>query len=229
MIKSSEPKSTFLATVLAIAFLAPFTPGAVAQVVGATRFGVTTIESRQLATGWSARDSILGQDLFNELGENIGKIEDLIVDRQRNVSYLIVGVGGFIGRGRHAVAIPASQLQVQGDRIVLAGADRITLSALPPFVYVPLTRSHSTIVARAERDIDKARQRIAVLESQSETASADQHQQTEVLIAEIRKSQLDVENRIADMIAADDAGWTAIEQEVRKAAARLRKVVQKSA
>lgn len=50
-----------------------------------------------------------------------------------------------------------------------------------------------------------------------------------MLIAEIRKSQLDVENRIADMIAADDAGWTAIEQEVRKAAARLRKVVQKSA
>lgn len=229
MIKSSAPKSTFLTTVLAIAFLATFTPGAVAQVVGATRFGVTAIESRQLATGWSAKDSILGQDLFNESGENIGKVEDLIVDRQRNVSYLIVGVGGFIGTGRHAVAIPASQLQVQGDRIVLAGADRITLSALPPFVYVPLTRSHSTIVARAERDIDKARQRIVVLESRSETASAESKQDMEVLIAEIRKGQLDVQNRIADMIAADDAGWMAIEQEVRKAAARLRKVVQKSA
>jgi sporulation protein YlmC with PRC-barrel domain len=229
MIKFSAPKSTLWTTVLAMAFLAPIAQSAVAQVVGATRLGVTTIESRQLATGWSARNSILGQDLFNELGENIGKVEDLIVDRRRNVSYLIVGVGGFIGMGRHAVAIPASQLRVQGDRIVLPGADRITLSALPPFVYVPLTRSHSTIVARAERDIDKSRQRIVVLESQSETASTESKQGMEVLIAEIRKGQLDVENKIADMIAADDAGWMAIEQEVRKAAARLRKAVQKSA
>lgn len=229
MTTSSAPQRTFLSTVLAFAFLAPLAESAVAQVVGATRFGVTTIESRQIATGWSARDGILGQDLFNELGENIGKVEDLIVDRQRNVSYLIVGVGGFVGRGRHAVAIPASQLRVQGDRIVLPGADRITLSALPPFVYVPLTRSHSTIVARAERDIDKARQRIVVLESQSETAAAEPKQRLEMLIAEVRKNQLDVENRIADMIAADDAGWMAMEQEVRKAATRLRRAVQRSA
>jgi hypothetical protein len=68
-----------------------------------------------------------------------------------------------------------------------------------------------------------------VLESQSETAAVESKQRLGMSIAEVRKSQLDVENRIADMIAADDAGWMAMEQEVRKAAARLRRAVQRSA
>lgn len=67
MIKSSAPQSTVLSTVLAFAFLAPLAGGAVAQVVGATRLGATTTERRQIATGWSARDGILGQDLLVHL------------------------------------------------------------------------------------------------------------------------------------------------------------------
>ena len=199
-----------------------------AQIVGTFRSGVYTVDNSQVASGWSARESILGQNLVNEAGEKVGKVEDLIVDRDRNVTYLVVGVGGVAGMGRHAVAIPALQIQVMGDRIVLPGATRTTLAALPPFVYVPVTRTHSSIVARAESDLDKAQQRVIALEDDAMNASPSRRQIIEARIAELKQGQLDVEHKISEMIAADGAGWKAKEVEVGKASARLRGAVRKS-
>jgi len=90
---------------------------------------------REVATGWSAKKQVLGRDVFTTQGEKIGSIDDLIIAPDRSVSYAIVGVGGFLGVATHDVAVPVSQLKQQAGRIVLPGATKEAVKAMPKFEY----------------------------------------------------------------------------------------------
>jgi sporulation protein YlmC with PRC-barrel domain len=104
------------------------------QIVGSTQLGVAVAEVH-VTTGWSARRHVLGRTVYNDTGDAVGKIDDIIVAPDKVVSYAIVGAGGFLGVGRHDVAIPVSQLKEADGKFVLAGATKDTLKALPPFEY----------------------------------------------------------------------------------------------
>jgi sporulation protein YlmC with PRC-barrel domain len=106
-----------------------------AQVAGSAKVGVASVEMREVAIGWSAKKNILGQTVYNEKNEKVGKIADIIIAPDKSVSYAIVGAGGFVGLGRHDVAIPINQLTQQDGRIVLAGATKDAIKALPKFEY----------------------------------------------------------------------------------------------
>jgi len=107
-------------------------PPAFAQVAGSTTvLGVTVIEARQLAMGWSVKKSIFGREVYNDAGASIGKIEDVIISPEKNVTYFILNVGGFIGIGGHNIAIPISQIVEQSGKIVLPGATKESIRNLP--------------------------------------------------------------------------------------------------
>jgi sporulation protein YlmC with PRC-barrel domain len=106
-----------------------------AQTAGSILLGVSVDELREVAKGWSAKKQILGKDVYNDSGEKIGDINDLIVAPNRSVSYAIVGVGGFLGMKEHNVAVPVSQLTSQMGKIVLPGATKDALKAAPAFEY----------------------------------------------------------------------------------------------
>ena len=110
-----------------------FVTTAMAQSAGSTL--ITTNEMREVASGWSAKKQILGKDVYNDTGEKIGDINDLIVAPNRAVSYAIVGVGGFLGMNEHNVAVPVSKLKQQMGKIVLPGATKDALKAAPEFEY----------------------------------------------------------------------------------------------
>jgi sporulation protein YlmC with PRC-barrel domain len=106
------------------------------QVVGSTQLGVAVAELRDVTTGWSAKRQVLGKTIYNDSGDGIGKVDDIIVSPDKAVSYAIIGAGGFLGVGRHDVAIPVSQIKQQGDgKFVLAGATKDAIKAMPPFEY----------------------------------------------------------------------------------------------
>jgi sporulation protein YlmC with PRC-barrel domain len=126
---------TGLLLVLVVLIVAVSGTDAVSQTAGSSVVGVSTTEVREVAAGWSAKKKILGKDVFNESGEKIGTIEDLIVAPNRALSYAIVGVGGFLGIGSHDVAIPVSQFREAAGRIVLPGATKDALKAAPKFEY----------------------------------------------------------------------------------------------
>jgi sporulation protein YlmC with PRC-barrel domain len=105
------------------------------QIVGSTQLGVAVAELRDIAVGWSARRQILGQSVYNDKGEAIGKADDIIIAPDKAVSYAIIGAGGFLGVGKHDVAIPVSQLTQSDGKIVLAGATKEVIKAMPPFEY----------------------------------------------------------------------------------------------
>jgi sporulation protein YlmC with PRC-barrel domain len=123
--------STIAVTVLLIATPACFAQ----QVVGSTTLGV--VELRDVTSGWSTKRQVLGKKVFNDNSETVGKIDDIIVSPDKAVSYAIIGAGGFLGVGRHDVAIPVSQLKEDGGRFILAGASKEAIKAMPEFDYAP--------------------------------------------------------------------------------------------
>jgi sporulation protein YlmC with PRC-barrel domain len=127
-------KTLFLVALIGIVIAAGAADSA-AQTAGSSVISVSKSEMRQVATGWSAKKQILGKDVYNESGEKIGEINDLIVAPNRSVSYAIVGVGGFLGMGDHEVAVPVSKLKQQMGKIVLNGATKDALKAAPKFEY----------------------------------------------------------------------------------------------
>jgi len=105
------------------------------QVVGSTQLGVSVIELRDVTTGWSAKRQVLGKKVYNDSGDIIGKIDDVIVAPDKAVSYAIIGAGGFLDMGKHDVAIPVSQMKEINGKFILAGATKDALKAMPPFEY----------------------------------------------------------------------------------------------
>lgn len=104
-------------------------------VAGTTTLGVTATEVQAVATGWSLKKSVLGKSVYNEDGKAVGKIDDVIVAPDKAVSYAIIGAGGFLGMGKHDVAIPVNQFRVENNKIMLPGATKEALKALPQFEY----------------------------------------------------------------------------------------------
>jgi sporulation protein YlmC with PRC-barrel domain len=89
-----------------------------------------------VAVGWSAKKQVLGKTVYNEGSEKVGVIDDLIIAPDRAVSFAIIGAGGFVGLGRHDVAIPVTQLKQTDDgKIVLPGATKQAIKAMPRFEY----------------------------------------------------------------------------------------------
>jgi sporulation protein YlmC with PRC-barrel domain len=123
-----------LLAVCAAATLAPV-PRASAQVAGEATLGVTVEEMKVVVLGWSAKKKLLDAPVYNDRGEKIGEIEDIIVSPARSVSHAIIGVGGFLGLGEHQVAIPMDQIKFIGNRFVIAGATKAALKAMPEFRY----------------------------------------------------------------------------------------------
>jgi sporulation protein YlmC with PRC-barrel domain len=106
-----------------------------AQVAGSTTIGVSVEEIKAVALGWSAKKKILGKAVYKEKNEKIGVVDDLIITPDKSISYAIIGAGGFLGMGKHDVVVPVGQFKEDKGRIVLAGASKDALKAMPKFEY----------------------------------------------------------------------------------------------
>ena len=121
--------------VISIALVAAVAGPASAQVAGSTRLGVAVEQTRAVALGWSAKKQVIGKAVYNEQNQRVGTIDDLIIAPDTSVSFVILGAGGFVGVGKHDVAVPVNQLKQQDGRFVLPGATKEAIKALPKFEY----------------------------------------------------------------------------------------------
>jgi sporulation protein YlmC with PRC-barrel domain len=106
-----------------------------AQTAGSTTLGVAVEELKVVAVGWSVKKQILGKTVYNENNQKVGRIDDLIVAPDSAISFAIIGAGGFVGLGRHDVAIPVQQIKLQDAKFILPGATKEAIKALPKFEY----------------------------------------------------------------------------------------------
>jgi sporulation protein YlmC with PRC-barrel domain len=111
---------------------------AAAYVAGTERQVLEEKDTSHTINGVSAKRQVLGKEIYNEQGEMVGKIDDLILTK-KVVTYAIVGAGGFLGLGRHDVAIPADRFVRDNERIVLPDATKEALRAMPRFEYAQVS------------------------------------------------------------------------------------------
>lgn len=100
-------------------------------------------------------DHLIGMDVRNPQDEKIGKIEDLVLSADMRVEGIVVSVGGFLGMGKHDVALNRDQVQIQtrgerNERVAMVNMTKDQLKEAPEFK--TLDRQ------RAEADAERARQ-----------------------------------------------------------------------
>ena len=85
----------------------------------------------------SAR-TMVGAPVYNDRNVKIGTVQDIMVKGAVSEPTAILSVGEFTGQGKRMAAVPLNHLQVPGkDRMVMAGATKEMLKALPAFLYTP--------------------------------------------------------------------------------------------
>jgi len=57
-------------------------------------------------------DRLIGADVYDANGENIGSVDDILLDESDGVSDILVDVGGFLGIGAHTVRMPLEDAQI---------------------------------------------------------------------------------------------------------------------
>jgi len=128
----------FAAIGLTAALLIPtaVAPVAFAQVKTET-INITRVDSAGLVSAHRA-SKVIGENVKNDAGDNVGKIDDLLVraDGPNRVLFAVVSVGGFLGIGNKLVAVPYASLQTNAKgEFTLPGATKDALQNLPEFKY----------------------------------------------------------------------------------------------
>lgn len=102
-------------------------------VVGGATIGIEVTQI--MATGYRA-SKLIGSNVYNEDGDKIGKVDDIVISGDNSVSFAVISVGGFLGIGARNVAVPANLFQGnEKGQIVLPKASKDELLALPAFQY----------------------------------------------------------------------------------------------
>jgi len=94
--------------------------------------------------------NVIGEQFYNGNGdnaENIGDVNDLLLDKEGKTKAVIIGVGGFLGLGEHNVAVEWNKLswsERSGDRWLVYPSTKEQLQALPEFDRKPYEAGSTT-------------------------------------------------------------------------------------
>ncbi|REG51648.1 PRC-barrel domain protein [Paraburkholderia sp. BL6669N2] len=124
--------------------------GAYAQIAGLQPLGGTVEQTNALLKGWSVRRALVDEPVYNDLNDKIGSIYDVIISPDRKVTYAVVSVGGFLGMGKHYVAIPVDHFEIRDGNLFLAGATKDALKSVPEFEYNKLEKATKPRKVKAE-------------------------------------------------------------------------------
>jgi sporulation protein YlmC with PRC-barrel domain len=107
-------------TVLAAAALSSvaFAGPVLAQTTAPTAMQAT---DAQLTNHWRA-SKLNGVNVYNNANEKIGEIDELLMDAKGQVDAVVVEVGGFLGMGKHHVALKFNDVKFSDAPMSAAGS-----------------------------------------------------------------------------------------------------------
>lgn len=95
---------------------------------------LTKVDVVKMSTGYRA-SKIIGTSVVNEAGDTVGKVDEIIIGPDGKAPFVVLSVGGFLGVGDRLIVLPYEQMKTDGTKIVLPGATKDSLKALPEFKY----------------------------------------------------------------------------------------------
>lgn len=96
-------------------------PAAGAAATGAAGGRLMEVEDEQKVVEIFDRrvDEIDDMDIYSATGEEVGEVEDLLMDEQGQIVALTADVGGFLGVGAREVMLRLDQVTLEDDRLVV--------------------------------------------------------------------------------------------------------------
>lgn len=65
---------------------------------------------------WRA-SKVVGLNVYNAQNENVGSINDLLMDKNGSIKAAVISVGGFLGMGAHLVAVPFDKMKFSTEPV----------------------------------------------------------------------------------------------------------------
>jgi sporulation protein YlmC with PRC-barrel domain len=65
---------------------------------------------------------LIGKEVKNDQGEQLGKVEDLIINSSHTVNFAVISSDGASGHGQRRIAVPINNLNCYGDGIITLSA-----------------------------------------------------------------------------------------------------------
>ncbi len=161
--------------------------GAVAQTSTTTGTGAPAAAPTEQPTEMVVRadghlaTDLIGKTVYNGTGEdaeNIGEVNDLVLDEEGEVSAIVVGVGGFLGIGQKEVALEYDLVEwaeQDGDRWLVVETTADALKAQEEFdrsAYRPMPADAEVSEAKPASRDDLANAPVKADENAEETAMA---------------------------------------------------------
>lgn len=173
--------------------------------------------------GWSIRHGLLGRPVYASVGgKQIGSVIDVVVTSVAAPYELVIGVGGFLEIGGHAVAAPLADVVEQEGLFIFPGATRASLRAMPRFTYskgmmqrAQFIRATTAQLAAANAQLLRLQQRVA---SETGAARATLEQDNAAFQADITAA----EDKLANLEKAESARWSMLRDEMKNALALVR-------
>jgi sporulation protein YlmC with PRC-barrel domain len=78
-------------------------------------------------------NEIVGKTVVNQQGEEIGEIDEVVMDTNTQQQLAVIDVGGFLGIGEKSVAVSFDELQLSDDGRVGSNLTRETLQSQPEY------------------------------------------------------------------------------------------------
>jgi sporulation protein YlmC with PRC-barrel domain len=80
---------------------------------------------------WRA-SKLVGLKVYNNSNENVGSINDMIMDKSGAIKAVVIGVGGFLGMGEHLVAVSFDQVKFSDQPVAYTGASNAPAAGTTP-------------------------------------------------------------------------------------------------
>src|SRR6185437_7422234 len=87
----------------------------------------TAAANTSLHGDWRA-SKVVGLNVYNEKNENVGSINDLLMDKSGSIKAAVISVGGFLGMGSRLIAVPIDKVKFSEQPV----HSTTTSNAAPP-------------------------------------------------------------------------------------------------
>jgi len=201
-----------------------------AQPEGVTRLATFTLPaSSQPMMGWSVKGSFLGRSVYNDAGKQIGTIIDLLVTSDVDPYVLVIGVGGSLEIGGHAVAVPLGHVVDRKGLLSLPCATRDSLKEMPRLTYLKPTVWRARFISAASIQLATANAQLILRRKEASSKSGTTKVRLELDNTVLQEDIITAEDKLDALKKADTVSWMQLQQDVQDAVSKVQASISISA